>query len=73
MRNYVVIEADLCKGCRLCVETCPKHCISIGATFNKLGYQHARFESEACTACGMCYYACPEPGAITVYRKEATA
>lgn len=69
--NFVRIEADQCKGCRLCVEACPNHCIAIGSRINKLGYQHARFESEQCTACGLCFYVCPEPGAITVY-KDAT-
>ncbi len=72
-RNYVAVAVDLCKGCRLCVDTCPKHCLSIGSAINKLGYQHVRFDSEECTACGMCFYACPEPGAITVYRKEPAA
>jgi NAD-dependent dihydropyrimidine dehydrogenase PreA subunit len=66
--NYVRIEADQCKGCRLCVETCPNHCIVIGSKINRLGYQHARFERPECTACGLCFYVCPEPGAITVYR-----
>ena len=65
--NRVRIEADQCKGCRLCVETCPNHCIAIGSRINKLGYQYARFDSEACTACGLCFYVCPEPGAITVF------
>ena len=69
--NYVRIEADQCKGCRLCVESCPTDCIVIGSKINILGYQHARFETNACTACGICFYVCPEPGAITVY-KDAT-
>ena len=70
--NFVRIEADQCKGCRLCVETCPNHCIVIGSKINKLGYQNARFESPDCTACGLCFYVCPEPGAIIVY-KDATS
>ncbi len=68
--NYAHIETDLCKGCRLCVETCPHGCLEMGTEINKLGYQYARFVKDACTACGLCYYACPEPEAITVYRDE---
>ncbi len=68
--NFVRIEADQCKGCRLCVETCPSHCIVIGSKINKIGYQYARFQTYACTACGLCFYVCPEPGAITVYKDE---
>ncbi|MFP4378387.1 MAG: 4Fe-4S dicluster domain-containing protein [Spirochaetales bacterium] len=69
-RNYVSIHAALCKGCRVCIEACPKHCIVLGSKINQLGYQYARFEKDACTACGLCFYSCPEPGAITVYKDE---
>lgn len=67
--NYAKIEANLCKGCRMCVQTCPKHCIYIGNSINEIGYQYAVFKTgAACTACGLCFYVCPEPGAITVFK-----
>jgi NAD-dependent dihydropyrimidine dehydrogenase PreA subunit len=69
-RNFVSIEPDLCKGCRLCIDTCPRDCLEMGSEINKLGYQYARFATYNCTACGQCFYSCPEPGAITVYREE---
>ena len=68
--NHVFIATEECKGCRLCVAACPRHCLSIGADLNRIGYQYARFEQRGCTACGFCYYVCPEPGAITVYREK---
>jgi NAD-dependent dihydropyrimidine dehydrogenase PreA subunit len=68
--NYVEIEAAECKGCRLCVAACPRHCLAIGSELNQLGYQYARFENPDCTACGFCYYVCPEPGAITVHKEK---
>lgn len=67
--NHVKIESNECKGCRLCVESCPKHCLSIGSEINNIGYQYSVFNSENCTACGICYYMCPEPGAITVIKE----
>ena len=68
-KNFVKIEPSECKGCRLCVETCPKKCMSIGSEVNNIGYQYARFdEDKGCTACGLCFYVCPELGAITVYK-----
>ncbi|MCF7928787.1 MAG: 4Fe-4S dicluster domain-containing protein [Spirochaetales bacterium] len=70
--NYIVINPDECKGCRLCIEACPFQCIVIGSDINSLGYQYAKFEKPDCTACGLCFYACPEPGAITVYKAEKT-
>lgn len=71
--NHIEIEVQQCKGCRLCVETCPHQCIVQGAAINKMGYQYIRFEQHGCTACGFCYYICPEPGAITVIKGEKKA
>ncbi|MEW5815931.1 MAG: ferredoxin family protein [Spirochaetota bacterium] len=68
--NYIKIDPEECKGCRLCVSACPQKCIVIGSTLNEIGYQYARFEKLECSACGFCYYICPEPGAITVYKGE---
>ncbi len=67
-KNYVEISSDECKGCKLCVSTCPKNSISMSSNINKLGYQYAVFSGDNCTACGFCYYICPEPGAISVIK-----
>ena len=67
-RGYVQIEPSQCKGCRVCIEACPRKCIVLSDDINVIGYQYARFEGEGCTACGLCYYVCPEPGAVTVYQ-----
>jgi len=66
--DRAIIEPGECKGCGLCVESCPRDCITIGTEINSLGYQYAHFDSEECDACGLCFYVCPEPGAITVVR-----
>ncbi len=68
--NYVKIEPNECKGCRVCVEACPKNCLVIGSEINVIGYQNAKFQQNGCTACGLCFYSCPEPGAVTVYKDE---
>jgi len=71
--NHVIINPDECKGCRLCVEACPKGCLLIGSTINKIGYQYAEFRGGNCTACGICYYQCPELGTITVIKDDKGA
>jgi len=68
--NYVIINSEECKGCRLCIESCPKNCLMMGSNINTIGYQYAEFQSEQCTACGICYYVCPELGAITVVKED---
>ncbi|MBT3236865.1 MAG: 4Fe-4S binding protein [Bdellovibrionales bacterium] len=65
----VVITAEQCKGCELCIRECPKNCLSMSDKFNQLGYVYAKYDGEGCTGCGICFYACPEPGTITVYKK----
>lgn len=69
-KNYIKIDGRVCKGCRVCVKACPKHCIVIGLEINKMGYQFAKFENPGCIGCGICFYVCPEPGTITVYKDE---
>ena len=57
----IVIEADKCKGCSLCVTACPNKCIDISTGLNKRGSHPALFKSpDSCTGCGFCYLVCPE-------------
>ena len=69
-KKFVKIEPNECKGCKVCISTCPKGCLYIGSDINKIGYQYANFKDKGCTACGLCFYVCPELGAITVYKDE---
>lgn len=64
----VEIQVDHCKGCGLCVASCPTSSLEMIEALNKLGYHPAKFlEDTGCTCCGVCFYACPEPAAIIVY------
>jgi 2-oxoglutarate ferredoxin oxidoreductase subunit delta len=64
----VEILVQKCKGCGLCVASCPTHSLKLSEDLNRQGYHPAEFlEGTGCTGCGVCYYACPEPDAITVY------
>ena len=66
-QGLVTIDADRCKGCGLCVASCPLGALETGAELNRLGYYPVTFSPDAgCTACGVCFYACPEPAALTV-------
>jgi 2-oxoglutarate ferredoxin oxidoreductase subunit delta len=67
----VVIRGDICKGCRLCVEFCPKDCIALTSDkLNARGVQFAEFvDPDACIGCRACSTVCPE-AAIEVFQKE---
>ena len=67
-QGRVTVEPNRCKGCGLCVASCPTHSLELGAGLNRHGYHPAEFlEGTGCTGCGVCFYACPEPAAITVF------
>ncbi len=68
-RGKVEIASEECKGCGICVSSCPPKCLVLGTEFSSYGAHPAHYTGDGCTACGICYYCCPEPGAVTVYRR----
>ena len=67
-RGDITVNQEECKGCGLCVESCPPKCLVLLPELNTYGVHPAHYTGENCTGCGICFYCCPEPGAITVYR-----
>ena len=70
-RGKVEVNWEECKGCGLCVESCPVQAMELSPELNHCGAHPARQSADTCSGCGICYYVCPEPGAITVYRLSA--
>lgn len=68
-RGWVKINENECKGCGLCVSSCPPHCLELAPELNHFGVHAALYQGQGCTGCGICYYTCPEPGAISVFRR----
>jgi 2-oxoglutarate ferredoxin oxidoreductase subunit delta len=63
------ITEDRCKGCGLCVEFCPKDCLSMSEALNRIGYHPAvLLKPDDCTGCALCAQMCPET-AIRIYRR----
>ena len=58
----VVINEQNCKGCSICVLTCPRGCIQmIGDKLNAQGYRPPTFVyPERCNTCGFCARLCPD-------------
>ena len=65
----VTFNTDLCKGCGLCVDACPKKIWAISKTIiNKNGHFPAEMtDQEKCIACAFCATMCPD-SVITVER-----
>ena len=62
MKATMTINAELCKGCGLCVSACPLKIMEInkGATTQQ-GYHPAHnIAIEKCIACGNCAVTCPD-------------
>ncbi len=55
------LEPELCKGCRYCVDVCPKALLRIRDRTNKRGIRVVELVNEAeCLLCKKCELICPE-------------
>jgi 2-oxoglutarate ferredoxin oxidoreductase subunit delta len=69
----LVIEAERCKGCQLCVEFCPPKVLAMGTMLNTRGfYPVMLIDEERCTSCAACAIVCPDT-VIAVYKAERVA
>lgn len=64
----IVVNREVCKGCKLCVDECPKKTIGVDENANSSGYYPAILLDESkCIGCTMCALICPDV-AIEVYK-----
>ncbi|MBR1938830.1 MAG: 4Fe-4S binding protein [Spirochaetales bacterium] len=65
----VTFNEDICKGCGLCVDACPKHILKLDRDkINKKGHNPAVMTDQSkCIACAFCATMCPDC-VITVER-----
>jgi 2-oxoglutarate ferredoxin oxidoreductase subunit delta len=65
----IVIEEDLCKGCGLCVDACPKDILKIDEGKRNAGGYHpvGITLQDECISCALCAEICPDV-VIEVYR-----
>ena len=58
----LTFEIDRCKGCGLCVISCPRKVLTIARDrINQKGYSPVAVTDEsACIGCGSCAIMCPD-------------
>lgn len=59
----VKFNAEICNGCRMCVEVCPDDVLMPNP---RRGQPSIVLYPDECWYCGSCVEECPRPGAITM-------
>jgi len=67
----VVVNEGRCKGCNLCVVSCPTDVLELEPhRINAKGYHFVYMKDpEKCIGCANCAYVCPD-AVLTVYKKK---
>jgi 2-oxoglutarate ferredoxin oxidoreductase subunit delta len=70
VKGAIVVDIEKCKGCEVCIPTCPTDVIQLADEVNGKGYHYAYMANpDSCTGCANCAIVCPD-GVISVYRKK---
>lgn len=68
VKGAIEVDVEKCKGCGVCVVSCPTQVIQLAKNVNGKGYNYAYMEKpEACIGCASCGLVCPD-SIISVYK-----
>ncbi len=70
-RGTVVLDAERCKGCGLCIPACRPGVLSMSAIVNRAGFNLPELR-PGCTGCMACAEICPD-FALEVWKFEEPA
>lgn len=69
-RVTIIVDEELCKGCRLCVAVCPRQAMQLADHINSRGFHPASLVNpDDCTGCAQCALMCPD-AAIRIVKSE---
>lgn len=69
-QGAVVVNSERCKGCGLCVMSCPLNVLRMSSQVNAKGYNYAEMadtDDSKCIGCCTCGYVCPD-ACLSVYK-----
>lgn len=70
IRGTIIVERERCKGCAVCVASCPFEVLRLASEVNSRGYNYVEMAApDKCTGCASCSIICPD-SCITVYRQK---
>lgn len=73
LKGAVVVDIEKCKGCQVCIPTCPTDVLAMAKEVNGKGYQYVYMVNpDECTGCTNCAVVCPD-GVLTVYRVKVNS
>jgi len=68
VKGSVIVDTERCKGCSLCVVSCPSDVLELTSEVNNKGYNFVMVKNQdECIGCANCGYVCPD-GCLTVYK-----
>lgn len=68
-RGQVYLIPERCKGCRMCIEFCPRQVLEISQQANTKGYHYPDVivgKEQDCVHCEFCTLVCPEFAIFTL-------
>jgi heterodisulfide reductase subunit A len=54
------IRKDVCDGCAICVDVCPRQCLTVVVNPVRPNARIVRLTPEPCSGCGACQGTCPK-------------
>ena len=60
-KGKIMIIESRCKGCKFCVDFCPRKVLEVSKGYNEKGYHPpVVVKPQDCIACGFCELVCPD-------------
>lgn len=70
IKGNIVVDTEACKGCGVCVVSCPTKVLVQGTKVNSKGYPYTVLSDGLdCIGCASCAMVCPD-SCITVYKEK---